>query len=160
MVLDLRDKIMIEKLYLAGVDAKEISRRIGKSVDAIRKYIQRNLKDLKEKHEAEKERTREVLRKTKWECSQEISNSNFAKFNRSISPADTKSSSEFSFSRSPLQSPRQKEKSHELKISKLQGSETDEKGKSSDIFIEKPIPINKRKGLKSPLSFFSSKENK
>ncbi|WP_349818229.1 MULTISPECIES: hypothetical protein [Clostridium] len=58
MVLDLRDKIMIEKLYLAGVDAKEISRRIGKSVDAIRKYIQRNLKDLKEKHEAEKERTR------------------------------------------------------------------------------------------------------
>ena len=54
MVLDLRDKIMIEKLYLAGVDAKEISRRIGKSVDAIRKYIQRNLKDLKEKHEAEK----------------------------------------------------------------------------------------------------------
>ena len=37
MVLDLRDKIMIEKLYLAGVDAKEISRRIGKSVDAIRK---------------------------------------------------------------------------------------------------------------------------
>ena len=83
-VLDLRDKIMIEKLYLAGVDAKEISRRIGKSVDAIRKYIQRNLKDLKEKHEAEKERTREVLRKTKWECSQEISNSNFAKFNRSI----------------------------------------------------------------------------
>ena len=48
MVLDLRDKIMIEKLYLAGVDAKEISRRIGKSVDAIRKYIQRNLKDLKE----------------------------------------------------------------------------------------------------------------
>ena len=51
MVLDLRDKIMIEKLYLAGVDAKEISRRIGKSVDAIRKYIQRNLKDLKEKHE-------------------------------------------------------------------------------------------------------------
>ena len=84
MVLDLRDKIMIEKLYLAGVDAKEIYRRIGKSVDAIRKYIQRNLKDLKEKHEAEKERTREVLRKTKWECSQEISNSNFAKFNRSI----------------------------------------------------------------------------
>lgn len=84
IVLDLRDKIMIEKLYLAGVDAKEISRRIGKSVDAIRKYIQRNLKDLKEKHEAEKERTREVLRKTKWECSQEISNSNFAKFNRSI----------------------------------------------------------------------------
>ena len=88
MVLDLRDKIMIEKLYLAGVDAKEISRRIGKSVDAIRKYIQRNLKDLKEKHEAEKERTREVLRKTKWECSQEISNSNFAKFNRSIYNGD------------------------------------------------------------------------
>ena len=49
MVLDLRDKIMIEKLYLAGVDAKEISRRIGKSVDAIRKYIQRNLKRFKRK---------------------------------------------------------------------------------------------------------------
>lgn len=49
MVLDLRDKIMIEKLYLAGVDAKEISRRIGKSVDAIRKYIQRKFKRFKRK---------------------------------------------------------------------------------------------------------------
>lgn len=84
MVLDLRDKIMIEKLYLAGVDAKEISRRINKSVDAIRKYIQRNLKDLKEKHELERERTKEILKKTRWECSQEISNMNFAKFNKNI----------------------------------------------------------------------------
>lgn len=84
MVLDLRDKIIIEKLYSNGVDAKEISRRIGKSVDAIRKYIQRNLKDLKEKHEFERERTKEVLRKTRWECSQEISNINFFKGNRSI----------------------------------------------------------------------------
>lgn len=84
MVLDLRDKIIIEKLYSNGVDAKEISRRIGKSVDAIRKYIQRNLKDLKAKHEKEKLRTKEILRKTKWECSQEISNINFFKGNRSI----------------------------------------------------------------------------
>lgn len=84
MVLTLKDKIMIEKLYLNGVDAKEISKRIEKSVDAIRKYIQRNLKDLKEKHEFEKERTREILRKTKWECSQEISDINFFKCNRSI----------------------------------------------------------------------------
>lgn len=75
---------MIEKLYLDGVDAKEISRRIGKSVDAIRKYIQRNLKDLKEKHEFERQRTKEIIRKTKWECSQEISNINFFKGNRSI----------------------------------------------------------------------------
>ena len=75
---------MIEKLYLNGVDAKEISRRIDKSVDAIRKYIQRNLKDLKEKHEFERERTKEIIRKTKWECSQEISNMNFAKFNKNI----------------------------------------------------------------------------
>lgn len=75
---------MIEKLYLKGIDAKEISRRIGKSVDAIRKYIQRNLKDLKGQHEAERIRTKEILRKTKWECSQQISNMNFAKFNRSI----------------------------------------------------------------------------
>ena len=84
MVLDLRDKIMIEKLYADGVDAKEISRRIEKGVDAIRKYIQRNLKDLKEKHEFEKERTREILKKTKLECSQEISNISFFKSNRSI----------------------------------------------------------------------------
>lgn len=84
MVLDLRDKIMIEKLYSNGVDAKEISRRIGKSVDAIRKYIQRNLKDLKVTHEKERLRTKEILRKTKWECSQEISNINFFKGNRNI----------------------------------------------------------------------------
>ena len=63
MVLDLRDKIMIEKLYLAGVDAKEISRRIGKSVDAIRKYIQRNLKDLKENHEAVKNNIAQACKK-------------------------------------------------------------------------------------------------
>lgn len=85
MVLDLQDKIKIEKLYFNGVDAKEISKRIGnKSVDAIRKYIQRNLKHLKSKHEFEKERTRIILNKTKWECSQEISNISFFKCNRSI----------------------------------------------------------------------------
>lgn len=84
MILDLRDKIIIEKLYSHGVDAKEISKRINKSVDAIRKYIQRNLKDLKEKHEFERKRTKEILRKTRWECSKEISNINFFKGNRSI----------------------------------------------------------------------------
>lgn len=84
MVLDSRDKIMIEKLYSNGVDAKEISRRIGKSVDAIRKYIQRNLKDLKVTHEKERLRTKEILRKTRLECSKEISNLSFFKSNRSI----------------------------------------------------------------------------
>lgn len=81
---------MIEKLYLNGVDAKEISRRIDKSVDAIRKYIQRNLKDLKEKHEFERMRTKEILRKTKMECSQEISDLSFLKYNRSIYKTNSK----------------------------------------------------------------------
>ena len=89
MVLNLKDKILIEKLYCNGVDAKKISQRIGgKSVDAIRKYIQRNLKHLTAKHEFEKERTRLILSKTNWECSQEISDMNFAKFNRSIYKQD------------------------------------------------------------------------
>jgi hypothetical protein len=84
MILEIRDKIKIEKLYRDGVDAKEISRRIGKNVDAIRKYIQRNLKDLKEKHEFERERTKEILKKTKFECAREISDISFYKYNRSI----------------------------------------------------------------------------
>ena len=84
MVLDLKDKITIEKLYRNGVDAKEISKRINKSTDAIRKYIQRNLTDLKSEHDFENQRTKEILKKTMYECSQEISNINFYKSNRSI----------------------------------------------------------------------------
>ncbi len=90
MILTLDDKDKIRELYLAGVNAKEISKRIDKSDDAIRKYIQRNLKHLKEVHERELRRTKEILSKTKFECGQLISNNSFFKSNRSIYKLNSK----------------------------------------------------------------------
>lgn len=84
MILDLEDKIRIKNLYSNGIDAKEISRRIGKSVDAIRKFIQRNLKELKDIHTLNRLHMNETLKKTKMECSREISDFSFYKYNRSI----------------------------------------------------------------------------
>ena len=54
MVLNLEDKSLIEELYLNGMEIKEISKRLDKNYDVVRKFIQRNLKHLKEKHESEK----------------------------------------------------------------------------------------------------------
>lgn len=88
MFLTSDDKARIKELYLAGVNAKDISKRIDKSVDAIRKYIQRNLKHLKDTHEREERRTKEILNKTKFECGQLISNNSFFKYNKSIYKVD------------------------------------------------------------------------
>ena len=90
MTLTSDDKVRIEELYLAGVNAKDISKRIDKSVEAIRKYIQRNLKHLKDTHEREERRTKEILNKTRFECGQLISNNSFFKSNRSIYKLDKK----------------------------------------------------------------------
>ncbi|WP_305153990.1 DNA-binding response regulator [uncultured Clostridium sp.] len=84
MILNSQDKIEIEELYLKGIEIKEISKRLDKSYDAVKKFIQRNLKHLKEKHEREKLRVKEILKVTKWESSKAISNHGFAKCNQSI----------------------------------------------------------------------------
>lgn len=72
-------------MYIAGVDAVEIKRRLKwYSLNSIRAYIQRNLKEYKNIHESNYKYNKEILRKTKWECSQEIGNVAFGKVNRSI----------------------------------------------------------------------------
>lgn len=88
MVLSLKDKIIIEKLYVSGIDAKQISNRIDKNVETVRKHIQRNLKHLKEKHEIEKERNNTILKISKMECLREMSSLEFAKRNLSIYKAN------------------------------------------------------------------------
>lgn len=80
------DKRIIEELYRSGIDAVRIAKQLKSryNVDTIRRHIQRNLKNLKDIHEKEKERTRLILKKTAWECAQEISVLDFAKRNLSI----------------------------------------------------------------------------
>lgn len=89
-MISVNDKQIIEDLYRRGIDAVRITKRLEKkyNVDTVRRHIQRNLKHLKEIHEREKERTKQILKKTAWECSQEISSLEFAKRNLSIYKAN------------------------------------------------------------------------
>lgn len=84
--LSVNDRKMIEELYKKGIDAGKIQKRleIEYNLDAIRRYIQRNLKHLKDMHLMNQRHTYETLRKTKMECSREISDMSFVKYNRSI----------------------------------------------------------------------------
>ena len=84
------DKLIIEQMYRNGIDAVRIAKQLKSryDVDTIRRHIQRNLRHLKEIHEKERERTKLILKKTAWECSQEISSLDFAKRNLSIYKAN------------------------------------------------------------------------
>lgn len=86
MRLTEEDKKLIEYLYIRGFDASSIQKRLSKrhNIDTIRRYIQRNLKEYKDIHDSNYKYNKEILRKTKWECSQEIGNVAFGKVNRSI----------------------------------------------------------------------------
>ncbi|MDU2702394.1 MAG: hypothetical protein E7C47_09665 [Veillonella sp.] len=85
LAIKIEHKEQIKKMYIAGVDAVEIKRRLKwYSLNSIRAYIQRNLKEYKNIHESNYKYNKEILRKTKWECSQEIGNVAFGKVNRSI----------------------------------------------------------------------------
>jgi len=77
-------------MYRNGIDAVRIAKQLKSryDVDTIRRHIQRSLKHLKDIHEREKERSRLILKKTSWECSQEISSLEFAKRNLSIYKAN------------------------------------------------------------------------
>lgn len=85
-IISADDKSKIEELYKTGVIVRDVVKRLGNKYreETIKKYIQRNLKHLKEIHEREKDRTKQILKKTAWECSQEISSLEFAKRNLSI----------------------------------------------------------------------------
>lgn len=85
LAIKIEHKEKIKKMYIAGIDAVEIKKRLKwYSLNSIRAYIQRNLKEYKDIHDRNYKYNKEILRKTKWECSQEIGNVAFGKVNRSI----------------------------------------------------------------------------
>ena len=84
VILDKDDKKQIERMYTNGANAKVIADRLDTNYENIRKYIQRNLKHLKEKHLKEKERNNIILKTTLFESQREISNNSFRQYNNSI----------------------------------------------------------------------------
>lgn len=80
------DKNYIAEMYGNGVELKTIEKRLNYkyTLEAIKSYTKRNLKHLREQHEFEKNRTRCILKKTYIECSREICDMSFVKYNRSI----------------------------------------------------------------------------
>ena len=81
-----KDKKVIEKMYVSGFILKDIVKKLDNTykMETIKKYIQRNLKHLKEVHEREKVNRKETLRIIDWECSQVMSDREFVKRNLSI----------------------------------------------------------------------------
>lgn len=80
------DKDRIKEMYSNGVTIKEIEKRLGYkyTFESIKSYVRRNLKMLREKHAMEYKHKEEVIRKTRLECSREMSKGSFVKQNSSI----------------------------------------------------------------------------
>ncbi|WP_242952598.1 DUF1670 domain-containing protein [Clostridium beijerinckii] len=78
------DKNPIEELYLKGYDASQIAKKLGKKVEAVRKYIQRNFSHLKHKHDIAVVQRRESIKATNYEANKYMGDSTFIKKNRSI----------------------------------------------------------------------------
>ncbi|AGK95393.1 hypothetical protein [Clostridium pasteurianum] len=74
----------VKNLYLEGLNAPEIARRLNSKKDAVIKCIQRNFKDLKQQHDVAVIQRREVLKAVSYEANRYISDSAFIKKNRSI----------------------------------------------------------------------------
>lgn len=79
---DTRERI--KKLYLHGYNAKQISKIMGKSLDSTRKYIQRNFKHIKVRHEQSVRTRKEALKVLDYEAKRYISDKSFIEKNRSI----------------------------------------------------------------------------
>ena len=75
--MKLEDKKRIVEMYANGVNAKDIANRICGNYDNVRKYIQRNLKHLKEQHQKQMERDNAILRTTLMECNRAITSTSF-----------------------------------------------------------------------------------
>lgn len=78
------DKNKVKELYLQGKNAVYISLELGCSVDSVRKCIQRNLADFKTAHLIAKERDKEILKITRKEACNFMSDKDFIKRNPSI----------------------------------------------------------------------------
>lgn len=80
----IKDKDIILELYLQGYNATEIAKKLNKSVEAIRKCIQRNYSHLKERHKISTIARKETVRAVNYEANKFISDRSFIKKNRSI----------------------------------------------------------------------------
>lgn len=78
------NKAEIKQLYLKGYNAVEISKKVSASVEAVRKCIQRNFKDLKYEHDIAVIQRKEQLRAINYESNRYISDRAFILSNRSI----------------------------------------------------------------------------
>lgn len=78
------DKEKVKELYLKGYGAYQISNILNCKPEAVRKCIERNLKQFRNSHLANKIRNKEIDRITRYESKQYMSDLTFIKKNRSI----------------------------------------------------------------------------
>ena len=78
------DKLKVKRLYLAGYSQNEIAKILNCKVDTIKKCIQRNFKDLKNKHKVAYNYKKETLKSSDKEVNSYISSRDFVKRNMSI----------------------------------------------------------------------------
>ncbi|MEY8001802.1 helix-turn-helix domain-containing protein [Clostridium sp. Mt-5] len=78
------DKKQIEKLYLEGMTAPEIAKKLNCKKDTIKKCIQRNFDWLKTDHQIALTRRREVVKAVNYQANRYMGDSTFVKKNRSI----------------------------------------------------------------------------
>ncbi|WP_186430895.1 DNA-binding response regulator [Clostridium sp. BSD9I1] len=78
------DKEHVKKLYLDGLTATEIARKLNSNKETVKKCIQRNFNDLKDRHERAIIQRRDVLKAINYESNKYMGDSTFIKKNRSI----------------------------------------------------------------------------
>ena len=78
------DKQQIERLYLKGYNYLEIANTFKWKPESVRKCIQRNFKDLKSNHEAERERRKAIDKALNREVNSFMSGRSFVKTNPSV----------------------------------------------------------------------------
>lgn len=83
-VILLLNKEAVKALYLKGYNAVEISKKIDGEVEAIRKCIQRNFSNLKQRHELAVTQRKEEVKAVKYEANRYMSDRTFILKNRSV----------------------------------------------------------------------------
>lgn len=78
------DKEKVKELYLKGYGSAQISNILNCKPEAVRKCIERNLKQFKSSHLATQIRNKEIDRITRHESKQYMSDATFIEKNRSI----------------------------------------------------------------------------
>lgn len=78
------NKDEVKKLYIDGLNSKEIAEKLGTTHESVRKCINRNFKELKIAHEKAKQERKDIARIAKQEVKKYMPDSTYIKKNRSI----------------------------------------------------------------------------